>query len=308
MSRTAWVYCIAMRASLHIILVLCLYGSMAVGQDKSTNPTEVQGFEFLPGAPLLPPLIANHQEPRLGVRKEIGTSRLKLDIGGSLDLLGYAFDDQRSRQLRLGVDFFTYALTTSFEEHRLQVDAVDGFFGGHLVYRAGGEHSAVAMRLRILHLSAHMVDGHVDPATGTWRDGRAPIPFTRDFAELGAFFSFSAGPIAIMPYAGISYATLVRPSTINRWGGLGGVELNSGEWPGRAFGNPFELYVADNLSIAGVPEWIGTNIFEVGMKFGRWEGNGIRFYVNNASGLELFSQYYDVRNSRWGVGFAFDVR
>lgn len=292
----------------HIALVLCFFCSLAAGQDATTNPTEPQGLEFLPGAPLLPPLTANQQEPHVGLRKEIGSSRLKLDIGGSLDLLGYALDPDRSAQLRFGADFFTCALTTSFAGNRLQVDAVDGFFGGHIVYRAKAEKSALALRLRILHLSAHMVDGHIDPATETWRDNREPIPFTRDFGELMAAYSFSAGPIHVMPYAGLSYATLVRPEEINRWGALGGVEMNSGESTGRVFGKPFELYLADNLTVAGIPEWVGSNVFEVGAKFGTWEGSGMRVYLNYASGLELFSQYYNVRSNTWGIGFAFDVR
>jgi hypothetical protein len=297
-----------MRASLYIIFLFCIFGSIAAGQETPTNPTEVRGFEFLPGTPIMPPLIANHQEPRVGVRMELGTTRLKLDIGSSLDFLGYSFDEQQSRQLRLGADFFTYALTTSFEGHRLQVDAVDGFFGGHIVYRASQERSTLTLRLRLLHLSAHMVDGHFDPETKTWRDGREPIPFTRDFGELLAAYTFAAGSVNIMPYVGGSYATLVRPEEISRWGGLCGIELNSGELLGRVFGKAFELYAADNLTLAGIPEWVGTNMIEIGTKFGRWEGSGIRLYVNYVSGLELFSQYYDVHNSRWGVGFAFDVR
>jgi len=296
-----------MRVSLHIVLLLYLFGSVAIGQDNPINSTEAQGFEFLPGPLLMPPLLANHQEPRVGVRKEIGTSRLKLDIGSSLDLLGYSFDERHMKQLRFGADFFTYALTTSAQGLRLQVDAVDGFFGGHIAYRSEGDQSAFGLRLRILHLSAHLVDGHVDPETGEWRDGRAPLPFTRDFGELLASYTFSPGPLKLMTYAGVSYATLVRPAEIARWGGLCGVEMNSGELFGRLFEKPFALYATDNLAIAGIPEYVGTNIFELGAKFGHWQGSGIRLYLNYASGLELFSQYYDVHNSKWGIGFAFDV-
>ncbi len=223
-------------------------------------------------------------------------------------MLGYSFDGERKKQLRFGADFFTYALTTNFQDNRLQVDAVDGFFGGHIVYRTDEERSALLLRLRILHLSAHMVDGHFDTNTGTWRDGREPIPFTRDFGELLAAYIFPAGPVSIMPYIGTSYATLVRPSDMKRWGGLCGVEMNSGDAFGKVFGKPFEVYLADNFTLAGIPAWVGTNIFEVGTKFGSWEGSGIRLYVNYASGMELFSQYYNVRNSKWGIGFAFDVR
>ena len=297
-----------MRASLYTILFLYLFSIEAAGQTDPPNSTATPGFEFLPGPLSFPPLIAHQQEPRVGLRKEIGTSHLKLDIGSSLDLLGYTFDEQGSKQLRLGADFFAYALTTSAEGLRLQVDAVDGFFGGHIVYQARDDRSAFTMRLRIMHLSAHFVDGHIDPATGTWRGGREPIPFTRDFAEMLGAYSFLAGPVTLMPYAALSYATLVRPTEINRWSGLCGVEMHSGESLGHVFAKPFALYLADNLTVAGIPEFIGTNIFEVGTKFGRWEGTGIRIYLNYASGLEMFSQYYDVRNSKWGVGFAFDVR
>jgi hypothetical protein len=295
-------------SSAHIACLLCLFCSIATGQVATFGPTDAAGFEFLPGAPIVPPLIANHQEPRVGVRIEIGTNRLKLDIGSSLDMLGYSFDGERKKQLRFGADFFTYALTTNFQDHRLQVDAVDGFFGGHIVYRTDEERSALVLRLRILHLSAHMVDGHFDNEAGTWRDGREPIPFTRDFGELLATYSFPAGAVSIMPYIGTSYATLVRPSDMKRWGGLCGVEMNSGDAFGKVFGKPFELYLADNFTLAGIPAWVGTNIFEVGTKFGSWEGSGIRLYLNYASGMELFSQYYNVRNSKWGIGFAFDVR
>jgi hypothetical protein len=297
-----------MRISLHITIVLCLAGFVAAGQDKPTNPTDLRGLEFLPGSPILPPLIANHQEPRVGVRKEIGTSRLKLDIGSSLDLLGYSLDAAQAKQLRFGVEFFTYALTSTFRDYRLQVDAVDGFFGGHIMYRADDGQQAFALRLRVLHLSAHLVDGHTDPETHMWRDGRLPIAFTRDFGELLAFAPFSLGRLAVSPYAGFSYATLVRPTALKRWGGMGGVEIHSGELLGPVFGRPLEIYAADNLTVAGVPEWVGTNVAELGVKFGGWNSSGFRIYINYASGLEMFSQYYDVRSSRGGVGFAFDVR
>jgi hypothetical protein len=297
-----------MRAPVHIVCLLLLLGPFAAGQELPESPTDTRGFEFLPGSPILPPLIANPQEPRVGLRKEIGTSRLKLDIGSALDLLGYAFDNERKQQLRFGADFFTYALTTNAQGFRLQVDAVDGFFGGHIVYRGETESAAYGARLRLMHLSAHLVDGHVNPATGTWVNNQAPLPFTRDFVELIGFYSCTLGPVAVMPYAGFSYAALIRPSTIKRWGGIGGIEVNSGEAFGKVFGKPFECYLADNFTLTGVPEWVGTNVFEFGTKFGRWEGSGIRLYVNYVSGLELFSQYYNVHNSKWGIGFAFDVR
>lgn len=296
-----------MRRLLSWILLFGLFLPDAAGRDKPLDSTAVRGFEFLPGKPAQGPPIANPQEPRAGVRKEIGTSRLKLDLGSSIDLLGFTFDEGRSRQIRFGADFFATALTTSAQGLRLQVDAVDGFFGGHVAYTAEHERSMFGLRLRIMHLSAHFVDGHIDVRTGTWRDGKEPIPFTRDFGELLGSYTFAAGPLDTRVYTGFSYATLVRPVVIKRWNTLHGVELSSAELFGPAFGRPFSLYIADNLTLVGVPEYVGTNVLEFGGKFGPWNGTGIRLYLNYASGLELFSQYFNVRNDRWGIGFAFDV-
>jgi hypothetical protein len=116
--------------------------------------TQQSRFTFLPGKLLLQPLTAYYQEPRVGLRKEMGNSRMKLDIGSSLDILEYSFSADSSKMLRLGADLFTYALTTNSEGFRLQVDAVDGFFGGHIVFQAGEERSRLSVRFRYLHLSA----------------------------------------------------------------------------------------------------------------------------------------------------------
>ena len=133
-------------------------------------------------------------------------------------------DDGR---LRVGMDFFIQALTTSSEGLRLQIDAADGWFGGHVASRWDFRDAAVTVRLRILHLSGHMVDGHFDKETDAWKDGREPIPFTRDFGELSAALSTSVSSVTIRGFAGTSYATLIRPETIERWEFLGGFDLHT---------------------------------------------------------------------------------
>jgi len=177
-------------------------GMMSLLISAAHAGQETSGFEFLPGKILFPPLIANYQEPRTGVRKEVGSSRLKLDIGTTLDLIEYRVSADGSQKIRMGIDFFTYALTTSAEGLRLQVDAVDGFFGGHLAFRTESENTAFALRLRILHLSAHFVDGHLDASGNHWRDGREPIPFTRDIGELTGALEWNTSDIIWRLYSG----------------------------------------------------------------------------------------------------------
>ena len=81
-----------------VLLLLLPLASAAAGDGPGTT--------FLPAGMLFPPLRADYQEPRVGVRKEAGTSRLKLDIGSSIDFLEYR-PDTSGAKLRLGAEFFT---------------------------------------------------------------------------------------------------------------------------------------------------------------------------------------------------------
>lgn len=269
-----------------------------------TVQTSSSGVTFLPGKLFYTPLAADPQEPRVGVRKEIGSSRLKLDIGSAIDLVGYA--GESGSQVRLGVDFFTYALTTSAEGLRLQVDAVDGFFGGHVAWGETADGKGLRARLRILHVSGHLIDGHWDRATKQWKDNKEPIPYTRDFGELLGSYGWRSGAIAVDVYSGLAYATLVRPDDLARWSSLHGALIRTTGMIGPVFGRAFTLFIADHISVTGIPTYYATNTAEGGVKFGPWDDTGIRISLTYSSGLEPFSQYYFVRRDQWGLGIAFD--
>jgi hypothetical protein len=286
-----------------IFFVSCTLPScLAFAFDADTTDSR---FSFLPGGTLVPPFTANHEEPRVGLRKQIGSSRLKLDIGSTLDVAEYRPSEYA--RVRVGVDFFTYALSTSANGLRLQIDAVDGFFGGHISYQSLDHAGAFSLRLRLLHLSAHFIDGHFDNSTNTWKNGVAPIPFTRDFGELSTSYEWQFQTAAVKLYSGFSYATLIRPTEISRFSTIHGFELRTVNWPGTALGRPFAFFAADNLSFVGIPSVVGSNNVEMGMKFGEWSGTGVRLYLSYYSGLTVFSQYYNIREEQWGWGFTFDV-
>lgn len=261
-------------------------------------------FIFLPGGTLVAPLAANPQEPRMGVRKTIGTSRLKLDIGNAVDFLEYRISEQD--RFRIGVAFFAYAFSTSSDGFRLQLDAVDGFFGGHIIYRTDLDGAGLTLRLRLMHLSAHFLDGRYDIERGEWKDGRLPVPFLKDFGELMAGYDVPLGPVTATVYSAFTYATHLRPAIIKRISTFHGFELRSDELIGPAFSKPVTFYLADHFTVSGVPRYQGTNTCEAGVKFGVWDNTGIRLYVSYHRGLDFFSQYYDVRIEEWGLGFAMD--
>jgi hypothetical protein len=286
-------------------LLLLLPPAAAMGGTPADS-IPCAGFEFLPGSELVPVLLAHPQEPRVGVRKEAGNSQLKLDIGATMDVVAFSLDSGRIA-FAAGVDFFTYALTTSNEGLRLQVDAVDGFFGGHVSVAFPGENATFQLRLRLMHLSAHMVDGHYDPQGEGWKDGREPLPFTRDFGELAAAVRTALAAIPFRIYSGFSYATLIRPSEIKRFSMLFGLEVFSETLLPDLMDKDVTLYVASHLTLAGIPAYAGTTNIETGIKFGPMYGRGVRLYAGYTSGPEIFSQYYDLRTTVWGVGFSFDA-
>jgi hypothetical protein len=290
-----------MRPAITILMIPVFLAAPARGQSPDeTAPAE---FLFLPGRVLFTPLAANEQEPRVGVRKEIGSSRMKLDIGSVIDLFGWVFP---GGELRAGADFFTYALTTSADRLRLQVDAVDGYFGGHVSYSAGTPPGAYALRLRILHQSGHLIDGHWDYSAGFWRDGKVPVPYTRDFAELTGSLTWTGGDAALTVYSGFSYAWLARPDDVAHVATLHGAEIRTTGGSGTMLGRPVVFYAADHMTVSGIPRYHVTMNVEAGAKFGPWDGTGIKLYLSYRSGLELFSQYFSSRRSFWGVGFALD--
>ncbi len=291
------------RTVLHLFIIglLPLFIPLASAQEG----TVVSPWVFLPEEGPFLQLPANPEEPRTGIRKEAGSSRMRLDVGTGFELL--ELNCSPDDQFRLGLIIFAYALTTNNQGLRLQIDALDGFFGGHITYRKKLRDLALLARLRILHRSAHFVDGHIDPDTGMWLDGRAPIPFTRDFGEIvgAADLSILAGQVKI--FSGISYATLVRPTDIKRFGALFGLDYRTHDSFSTLFGHPLLLYGAYQLGLTGIPAYVGTSIVEGGVKLGRWDGNGVRVFVSYNSGLEVFGQYYNIKRSFWYIGFTMDI-
>jgi hypothetical protein len=231
---------------------------------------------------------------------------MRLDIGVGTDLCG--FDIDRDKSLRLGASLFTYALTTSNEGLRLQVDAVDGFFGGYLTFLRSTDSSDLFVRFRILHRSAHFVDGHIDNGTGRWEAGRGPVPYSKDFGELVASYEWDAFRGRLRLYSGVSYATLVRPDDLRKLGSLHGIEWHTDDSSLAVWDRPVNVYGAYHFVLEGIPTYVGNNTLELGVRFGSWKETGIRLFLSYRAGMEVFGQYYDRRREYLNVGFSIDLR
>lgn len=279
----------------------------AAASAQQPDGTSTGMFQFLPGVPATPRLTANVEEPRTGIRKTFGSSRLKIDIGAAYDILEWHPGVDSTRFFRAGTEFFVYALSNNAYDLRLQIDAADGYFGGHLLYADRTDSRLLALRLRILHLSAHFLDGHLSAGGGHWRDDREPIGYSRDYGELTALVRRTTGRGHVQLYGGASYATLSRPDELKRWSFLAGGEYVDSELAGTLLGKRCHCYAAIHFALAGIPAWIGTTHAEVGVRLGTWDRSGVRIYLSYQAGLVPFHQYFDVREKSWGGGIAFDL-
>ena len=154
------------------ILALILILSWPSGSESQTE--ESSRFSFFPTNTQFPPLFANHEEPRMGLQQDIGSSNMTVAVGNITDIVQYA---HAGDTVRWGADFFVYALSDDYRGYRLKIAAADGFFGMHITYN---NNSPWSFRFRALHYSAHLVDGHYDSDNLTWKDGLIPFPFSRN--------------------------------------------------------------------------------------------------------------------------------
>jgi len=284
-----------------LVVLLCIQA--ALPQEKSTSE-----FEFIPSGLNFMPLKANHQESRIGVLYYTSNANLKVDIGNSIDLAGLNFTKSGAR-LTAGVEFTAYALSTSYKGNRLQIDAVDGFFGGNVAYSLPLEKdstSRLLARLRIMHNSAHFVDGHYDMSTKQWINNLEPIPYTEDYGELTVAHELSSSCYVFRYYGGVLYSTLVRPSSIKRYNAQAGFEFALTDFPGKIAGKDGNLFAAFFITTDGADKYIVDQNTMLGIKYGSWNGKGILLYTSYYTGGDIFGAYFKRRISKFGIGFSVD--
>ena len=85
-----------------------------------------------------------------------------------------------------------------------------------------------------------------------------------------------------------------------------GVTAHTGDWTGTFAGRPVHFYASDHFRVWGLETLSGTNMFEAGVKFGEWNGAGIRIFLSHHAGLEVYHQYFDTKSDNWGLGFGLE--
>ena len=297
---------IAMKCLLLFSICSCLgYLSHSHAQPTLHNENEIPPLPIVtlfPDGLASPSLKANLQEPRIGVFKFIDDSGMKVDIGNSIDIIR-VIPRNSKMSINAGVDFFAFAFVKSNQGLRLQIDALDGFFGGNISFWRYYSENSLQARVRILHHSAHIVDGHYENES---INISKPIPFTRDFGELMLVHNWGLRQSALRYYGGISYATLVRPAQIKKFSGVMGGEYSTAGILPEVYGQPTNIFVAYNISFFGTPAYTASQQIQCGVKIGEWHKKGVTAYIAYYAGKHMFAEYYYQRLETIGMGFTVD--
>lgn len=276
-------------------LFLILFVSNIIAQ-KDTAKTQ-----FFPDGLHLLPIKAYYKEPKVGMLFYPNSSNIKIDLGLPMDIFLIRFN--QNEKMTIGFEAMIYLLSTNYKEQRFQIDSFDGLFGGNIILSFNNVGNKIYTKFRIIHNSAHLVDGHWDRATGNWIDNKDPIPWAQDFGELTFVQEFYTDFGLIKYYGASAYCNLVRPKENKRWFFNIGGEINFNSLLGEIFSQSTNLFIAYNFSLNGLPKYMGSNNVMMGIKFGDYFGKGIILYLSYFCGNDMISEYYFERVSKFGLGF-----
>lgn len=277
------------------LLFLLIFPIIFTSHLSSQSVSDVPVFE---GRLLFSPLIAHHVEPRMGFVRLIGEERLRLDIGNSVDL--YRWDSYSDDVFAVGADFFTWTSLRQEADFHFPVDAVDYLFGVNASYqRKLDENTRLSGRLRLSHISAHLVDGSYDKERAAWRDDQLPRVYSREYVEIIAAVELYD---ALRMYAGGQYIYHIDPADLGKWAVQFGGEAT---WSG-LLGSRVHPYVAIDVRLLDIHGWSAAVNAQVGVKAGTWRGTGINLFIARFDGRSQHGEYYDQDWSYWGPGMTID--
>ncbi len=230
----------------------------------------------------------------MGFSRLAGEDRLRLDIGNSVDLLRW--EDVAEGSLAVGADFFTWTSLRQEEDFHFPVDAVDYLFGLNASYRKVHDESlTMTYRLRLSHISAHMVDGSYEKENAAWRDGQLPRVYSREYVEVIAASELYE---TVRLYAGGQYIYHIDPAELGKWAAqFGGEAVLSG-----LLGAGVHPYVALDARLLDVGGWSASVNAQIGVKFGSWRGTGVNVFLAWFDGKSQHGEYHDQHWSYWGPG------
>ena len=267
-----------------------------VGLIITTNLFSQSQKVWFPDNLNIQPFTANIIEAKAGFEFLLAKREILLNVGTSRDF--YKVIDENS-SLSFGADFFTYSRLRSERDFHFPVDAIDYLFGVNAGYKVLEDDKEYGFRFRLSHISAHFVDGHYDYSKNTWRNGRSPQTYSREFVELFPFIKFET----LRLYAGFTYVFNITPENLGKEIYQAGFDYYL---PNAGFGI-FSPFIAYDFKLSKIEKFSGNNSFVLGVKFGHYESKGFSIRFSYLSGKSIHGEYYDVNDKYASIGFNIEL-
>lgn len=292
-----------------ILLILTTIVSLFASSSSIPQSKKI----WFPDELNIQPFTANVIEPKAGFEFLLAKSELRLNIGTSRDFLIMINDNHF---LSFGTDLFTYSLLRSESDFHFPVDAIDYLFGinaGYVVREQSTKTDFTAaedteydketfeygFRFRLSHISAHFVDGHFDYSQNSWRDGRKPQVYSREFIELFPFLKFKNFRL----YSGFTLIFNVTPDFLGKQIYQAGFDYYM---PYKIF-DVFIPFASYDLKISKINQFSGSNSLVFGLKFGQIYSKGFSVRFSYFSGKSIQGEYYDINESYSSLGFNLEI-
>ena len=276
-----------------IAALILLFSVLINAQTKS---------ELFPDNLTIQPFTANIIEPKLGFVFQLSKSELRLDIGNSIDIYRKQIDNLT---YSIGADLFTYTLLRSESDFHFPVDAVDYLFGINAGIKYESKNKCCSLideigaRFRLSHISAHIVDGHLDPDPDQmWIDNHPPRGYSREFFELMPYVRIND----LRLYLGFTYIYHVDPG----WIGKDNYQIGF-DYFYKGFSNSITPFIGYDLKIVNINTYTANNSINVGVKIGKPHGKGFSIYYHYYSGKSVHGEYFEFNREYSALGFNLDL-
>jgi hypothetical protein len=268
-----------------ILFFLLFWAGTSISQEKIWFPGELN----------VQPFTSNILEARTGFSYLLGQSSIRLDIGTSLDFYHHKTENSN---LSFGADFFTYTRLHGSGEFHFPVETIDYLFGINAGYKISGNNSEYGFRIRLSHISAHLVDGSYDYVIDDWRNYNRPRVYSREFIELIPYYRFSG----LRFYSGLTYLFHTSPA------GFGRAVFQAGfDYYFLSLHDAFTPFAAYDFKLSRIEKYSGNNIISAGVKFGRYDKKGFSLIYSYYSGKSIHGEFFDISESYSIIGFNLDL-
>ncbi len=306
----ALVYCAA------LLFMVGAGGTLRAQEGESDGPARTTRSAFIRSGPVFTAPYAGKYEARIGGSRESENGKLRLDIGYAAELYRIerwtepTGDDAHDPlvpwappdlSLAFGADFFTWTRLRSTASFKFPVEAVDYYFGlSGAMQRPLNNHTLLQARLRLAHISAHLVDGDpsfTDPA-------QRYMTYSREFADVtvGLTNDLGRGRGGSRAYAGALAMFHSIPDTLGAVTPYVGVEINE-----RLIRSvPLTLRAGYELRLNTELADVAEHSARLGLKLGEPGSRGVTVEGSFFHGRSHYGQHFNVVEEYFALGFAVD--